>query len=371
MKDPAPERKSFLHRLLTLDFAPFRSEPSAVAKKLDAARRFGNYGGPPKPSRDQVDVENFKDSNEARYVNQKPISEGRTAVVYSAYDSRLRRVIALKRFRNDQEINSDNDYIAERNSAATVRHPNVVSTYDADRDEEGAFITMEFLKGRNAQQEVRKTGPFSVERFVRFASHSIEALMATHRGGLLHLDVKPTNIMISEQAGGAEMIKLVDFGRARPIRDENGNPPVGRGLEGSIYFTSPEQLLGQELDETTDLYCLGCIFYWMLTGTRPFTASNSFELKEAHLQGKVMHLGELLPRLPEGMADWVMSMISCKKADRPQSAEELMESFNQHSWALNDLQRTTTELDIPRPTDIPASANDASDESSEPAEQTR
>ncbi len=337
--------KSFLHRLLSLDFAPFRSEESAVARQLDEARRFAAFAGPPRPSRDRVNVDRFKDSEEARYINQTPISEGRTAVVYSAYDSRLRRTIALKRFRNDPEINSDNDYIAERNSAATVRHPNVVSTYDADRDEEGAFITMEFLKGRNAQQEVKKHGPFSAERFVRFASHSIDAIMATHRGGLLHLDVKPTNIMISEQAGGAEMIKLVDFGRARSIRDDDGKPPIGRGLEGSIYYSSPEQLLGEELDETADLYCLGCVFYWVLTGKRPFTASNSFELKEAHLQGRVKHLAEILPDLPEGMADWVMSLITFNKKKRPQSSEELMESFNSYSWALDDLQRTTTELD--------------------------
>lgn len=347
MNKPSPENKSFLQRLFSLDFAAFRRETSAVAQKLDDARRFSALSAPPKPSRDQVNVDRFKDSSgEERYINQTPISEGRTAVVYSAYDSRLRRTIALKRFRNDPLINSDNDYIAERNSAATVRHPNVVSTYDADRDDAGAFITMEFLKGRNAQQEVKKNGPFSVERFVRFASHIIDAVMATHRGGLLHLDLKPTNIMISEQAGGIEVVKLVDFGRARPIRNEDGDTPLGRGLEGSIYYSSPEQLLGEDLDETADLYCLGCVFYWVLTGERPFTAKNSFELKEAHLQNKVKHISEVLPDLPEGMGDWVMSLISFSKANRPQSAEEVMATFKGFSWATSeDLQRAA-ELDI-------------------------
>jgi len=217
--NPAPPTKSFLEKLLSLDFPVFKKEPSAIAKQLEDARRFSAFSARPK-SRDRVNVDSFKDSDSGeRYVKQKLISEGRTAQVFSAYDSRLRRKIALKRFREGHENNGDNDYIAERNSAATVRHPNVVSTYDADQDELGPFITMEFLKGYNAQQEVRKNGAISVERFVRFASHTIEALMATHRGGLLHLDVKPTNIMISQQAGGTEVVKLVDFGRARPIRD--------------------------------------------------------------------------------------------------------------------------------------------------------
>lgn len=317
-----------------------------MAGRLEEARRFAGFVQRPRPSRDGVDVDSFRDSpTNSRYQKQIPISEGRTAIVYSAYDSRLKRTVAIKRFRNDPEINAKDDYLAERNSAAAVRHANVVSTYDADKDEQGAFITMEFLKGRNAQLEVREGGAFEVERFVRFARHTLEALAAVHRGGLLHLDLKPTNIMVSQQAGGSEFTKLVDFGRARPIRDESGKPPTGRGLEGSIYFTSPEQLLGEELDETSDIYCLGCVFYWVLAGRRPFTARNAFELKEAHLQSWVLDLKQVARDLPEGLSDWVMNIMSANKLNRPQSAEALLKTLEESSWCVSEQEVLLAEVE--------------------------
>lgn len=353
MKQSSPNapRSGVVRRVLEFALPGWFKERSEVDIQLDQARRMAAFTKRPAPSRDRVNIDRFKDTEEnerRRYTDQTPISEGRTAVVYRANDSRLKRTVAIKRFRDDPRINSDTDYLAERDSAATVRHTNVVSTYDADRDEHGAFITMEFLRGQNAQQAVRDGGAFNLDRFVRFADDVLEGLSAVHRGGLLHLDIKPTNIMVSEQAGGTEVAKLVDFGRARPIRDKDGNAPRGRGLEGSIYFTSPEQLLSEELDETCDIYCLGCVFYWMLAGRRPFTAPNSFELKEAHLQSWVLPLHKVAQDLPEDLCQWVMSPIKANKADRPQSAEAMLQALRDADWYVDEDATRRSQVDLPR-----------------------
>ena len=353
MTETHSRKKNPVRKALAFLLPGWFGEKSAVDIQLEQARRMAAFTQRPKPSRDRVNIDSFKDTEEnerQRYTEQKPISEGRTAIVYRAYDSRLRRTVAIKRFREDPEINSATHYLAEKESASAIRHTNVVSTYDADRDEEGAFITMEFLQGKNAQLTVSDQGAFSLERFVRFAEDTLEGLSAVHQGGLLHLDIKPTNIMVSEQAGGTEVSKLVDFGRARLMRDAEGKAPQGRGLEGSIYYTSPEQLLGEELDETSDIYCLGCVFYWVLSGRRPFTARNSFELKEAHLQSWVLPLNKVAPDLPMELSDWLMNIITVNRTKRPQSAEEVLQSLKAAPWYINEDATRLSNVETARPT---------------------
>jgi len=198
------------------------------------------------------------DAPPARYSGEAAIGEGGTAVVFRAIDNRLKRPVALKRFKDDPDSSNEQDYLAELESASRVRHPNVVSTFDANVDDKGRFIVMELIDGEDMQEAVEK-GTLGPGRFVDFAIQSLEGLLATHDGGLLHLDLKPSNIMISHQASGRMTVKLVDYGRAQVIEDETGTRPKGLGMDGSIYFSAPEQLLSQELDRRTDLYSLGCV----------------------------------------------------------------------------------------------------------------
>jgi len=259
----------------------------------------------------------------SRYSGEQAIGEGGTAVVYRAKDNRLKRPVALKRFKDDAKSDNDSDYLAELESASRVRHPNVVSTFDASVDAKGRFIVMELIDGEDLQVAVERE-VLGTTRFVDFAIQALEGLMATHDGGLLHLDLKPANIMMSRQASGRSIVKLVDFGRAQVIEDEAGKRPTGLGMNGSIYFSAPEQLLSQELDRTTDLYGIGCVFYWALSGKRPFEGDDTLSVMASHLQNTVDPLSEANPDVPQWLSDWVMSLLTFDMGDRPVTVQDAL-----------------------------------------------
>lgn len=270
----------------------------------------------------EPEPEQEKEVKKVRYSNEEPIGEGGTAVVYRATDQRLKRPVALKRFKED----ADTDYIAELESASRIRHPNVVSTFDASEDDKGRFIVMELIDGMDLQDLVERDR-VSVNAFLHFAIQALEGLLATHDGGLLHLDLKPANLMMSRQASGRSTVKLVDYGRAKVIEDEYGKRPQGLGMNGSIYFAAPEQLLSQELDRRTDLYGIGCVFYWALSGQRPFEGEDTLQVMASHLQNTVTHLCEVVPEVPQWLGDWVMSLIKMEQNDRPLDVQTALNSL--------------------------------------------
>ena len=263
-----------------------------------------------------------------RYLDEQEIGEGGTSVVYRATDRRMRRNVALKRFKSISRTDKDRDYALEMKSASHISHPYVVSIYDADIDEKGRYLAMELIEGFNMEEAIKiRELNFDINRFISFAEQALEGLEATHKAGLLHLDLKPSNIMLCEQGGGRDIIKLIDYGRAQLIQGENGDAPKGRGLEGSIFFCSPEQILKEDLDVRTDLYSLGTVFYWMLTHRRPFDGGNPISIMSAHLQHIVTDISEIIPNIPKWLAEWVMSLIALEKDDRPQSAAEALDTL--------------------------------------------
>jgi serine/threonine-protein kinase len=263
-----------------------------------------------------------------RYLDEQEIGEGGTSVVYRAKDRRMRRDVALKRFKSISRTDKDRDYALEMKSASHINHPYVVSIYDADIDEKGRYIAMELIEGFNMEEAIKlRELNFDINRFINFAEQALEGLEATHKAGLLHLDLKPSNIMLCEQGGGRDIIKLIDYGRAQLIQNEAGDAPKGRGLEGTIFFCSPEQILREDLDVRTDLYALGTVFYWMLTHRRPFDGGNPISIMSAHLQHIVTDISEIIPNIPKWLGEWVMSLIALEKDDRPQSAAEALDTL--------------------------------------------
>ena len=303
-------RKSMLHTArIAREGTPVTSKPK---------------NAPPIPAVPQIT------NPDVRYADEVKIGEGGTAVVYKAYDNKLKRMIALKRFKDQESkvAEDKDDYLSELESASRVHHHNVVSTYDADKDERGRFLVMEFIKGLDLEQSLENE-TLSLKRFPDFVIQSIDGLQATHHGGLLHLDLKPSNIMVSKQASGRDHVKLIDYGRAHLFFESDPSKnPKGRGLQGSIYFSSPEFLNEEILDERADLYSLGCVFYWALTGKRPFSGENALMVMSAHLQHQVEDIHELVPELSKELADWIMSLIAFDPNDRPRNTLEALKAFS-------------------------------------------
>lgn len=272
-----------------------------------------------------------------RYIDEVLIGEGGTAFIYRAYDTRIKRTIALKRFKEEQLSEAKDDYLSELESASRIQHQNVVSTFDADIDATGRFMVMEFIPGEDLEIIVTRD-PLPPHRLIDIATQTLEGLAATHRGGLLHLDIKPSNIMISTQGNGRDHVKVIDYGRARLINQEEENDQRvarGAGLNGSIHYASPEYLTEEELNESSDIYAAGCVFYWCLTGQRPFTGENSIQIMASHLQNQVTDLAELAPEIPKQLAQWVMSLIQLDPTDRPKTAD----------IALQELKKVPTDME--------------------------
>jgi len=262
----------------------------------------------------------------SRYVTEEPIGEGGTAIVHRATDTRIGRPVAIKRFKEDSADKNDPEYLAELEAISRINHPNVVCSYDADQDEDGCYIVMELIDGIDTEDLIQHK-PMDLTTFLDFAEQSLKGLHATHSTGLLHLDLKPSNIMVTQTPSGRRLVKLVDYGRAECQQNERGNQPRGRGMDGSVYYAAPEQFLSEPLDRRTDLYSLGCVFYWCLTGTRPFQGENAMVIMASHIQNRVTPISELAPTLPAWLCDWVMSLVNLKGDDRPLSARHALESL--------------------------------------------
>lgn len=281
----------------------------------------------------------------ARYINEKPIGEGGTAVVCKAYDIRLNREVALKRFK-PHAVNSkgeEEDYLAEMESASRIRHHNVLSTFDADIDIQGRYIVMQLIDGLDLQKRTEQQ--LMGDEFRDFALQAIDGLGATHQAGLVHLDLKPSNIMVTESDSGRIHTTIIDYGKARRLPSEaDPTPPKGLGLVGSIYFSSPEYICEQEVDERSDLYSLGCVFYYALTGKYPFNGDNTIQIMTSHMQGSVIDIRERLPSIDDETADAIMSLLKQEKSHRPRSTSEASALFRQIPAAARKIEKKPSNI---------------------------
>ena len=272
---------------------------------------------------------------EGRYTEEQKIGEGSTSEVYRAFDTKLKKEIALKRFKAQVAKKAQSNYLTELQLASKVQHHGVVTLFDAGTDVNSNFVVMELIKGVHLEkfghQDMADLNSFS-----EFAVQTLEGLQSTHESGLLHLDIKPSNIMISTGASGRNHATLIDFGRAVLQKGIDGAPePVGKGLHGTIYCTSPEYLNEQPLDQRSDLYSLGCVFYWLLSGKNPFDGYTSLQMMAAHVDHLVVPLQDAVPELPADIASWVMDLISADPKARPDSAQSALTSFLERNRGEN------------------------------------
>ena len=271
-----------------------------------------------------------------RYEIHERIGQGGLGAVYRATDKQLNREVAIKRLlpiENQDKMYggaSHNKLIDEARMVSSLQHPNIVTVYDVGVDNEGAFVVMELIKGEAFDLTVER-GALTEDDFKAFVVQTMEALLVAHDKGIIHRDLKPSNLMVSWLPTGKFQIKILDFGLAKL-----GNKPTvqttdqGDGILGSIYFMAPEQFERAELDQRTDLYALGAIYYYALTSKYPFDGDTGPLVMAAHLNGEVRNVAELREDLPLWLTDWVMNLISRNPDDRPKDSRDAYDSFCQN-----------------------------------------
>lgn len=273
-----------------------------------------------------------------RYEIRGKIGQGGIGAVYRAYDKNLSREVAIKRILPEGGTNLEKEanrqLTKEAGALAALQHPHIVTIYDVGIDDDGPFVVMELLQGKTID-EVVENAIFTWQDFREFAMQTQEALIAAQDMNLLHRDLKPTNVMLTWLPSGKFQVKIVDFGLAK-FSPKPSLQTIDQkdSIFGSIFFMSPEQFERTELDIRTDMYSIGCLYYYALTGVHPFNGETGPQVMIAHLEHRVFPLHEIRPDLPRWVTDWVMWHINRLADHRPNNARESLAHFIQSDQTM-------------------------------------
>jgi tRNA A-37 threonylcarbamoyl transferase component Bud32/streptogramin lyase len=239
------------------------------------------------------------------------IGQGGMSVVYLAEDLRLRRRVALKllapALAEDEAFRER--FLEESQLAASLDHPNVVPIFAAGEAGDELYIAMRYVEGQDLKQLLRE-GPLEPERAIRVCSQVADALDFAHGRGLVHRDVKPSNVLLDAK----EHVYLADFGLTKRVGEGRKVEP---GLFGTIDYVAPEQIRGDEVDGRADVYALGCLLYECLTAEAPFRRASDAATLYAHLE-------EAPPALP-GLEQVLPKALAKEPAERYGTCGELVE----------------------------------------------
>ena len=242
------------------------------------------------------------------------LGSGGFGSVYLAHDTKLDRQVALKRLdikTQDACSEMHEQLLSEAKVLAGLKHPSIVSVFDVIESAEGGDIIMELIEGETLNEVVGDT-PISVENFCYLATQLHSAMESAHSHNVLHCDLKPQNIMLSELDNGHHHATVLDFGMSyKPSKE--GEPlaeTTSPGMVGSIHFIAPEVLENKAPSPQSDIYSLGCLFYYMLTGKFPFNGESSILVMAAHMQNTYTPMSELTPEIPAGLCEWVERHLS-------------------------------------------------------------
>jgi eukaryotic-like serine/threonine-protein kinase len=258
-----------------------------------------------------------------RYVIEGRLGVGGMSTVLLAFDQRLERYVAVKLLA--EHLADDPTFVSrfrrEALAAARLVHPNIVQVFDfgLDQPSHQHFIVMEHVDGRSCAELLRDRGHLDVDQAVEIITQACRGLDYAHRNGVVHRDVKPGNLLVSD----SDVVKLADFGIARAA-DQSSITQVGSVL-GTAAYLAPEQARGEEAGPRSDLYSLGVVAYQLLSGRLPYEAMSLSELALKQQRESPIPLQRLNPQVPAELADAVAIAIDIDQEGRPADAAELAE----------------------------------------------
>jgi serine/threonine-protein kinase len=279
-----------------------------------------------------------REAFEARQLGQyrlcRLLGSGGMGDVYLAEHQMMKRPCAIKLIRPGKANDPQALARFEREVRATAKlsHWNTIEIFDYGRTEDGTFYyVMEYLPGLSLAELVEKHGPLPAPRAIHLLMQACDALGEAHAAGLIHRDIKPGNIFAAQRGGIHDVAKLLDFGLAKPIAT---TAPVQLTQEGSItgspLFMSPEQALGDsEPDARSDIYSLGAVAYFLLTGVPPFEGDRPIKVILAHAHEQVLPPSKLRSDIPRDVEQVVLRCLAKNPAERYQSAAALRRALSE------------------------------------------
>ena len=305
-----------------------------------------------------------------RYTVGELIGHGGMAQVHIGTDTRLGRTVAIKIMRSD--LAEDSIFLTrfrrEARAVAQLNNPNIVSIYDSGEEqlEDAAgntvqvpYIVMEYIKGQTLRDIIQVNGSLSPQDAEQVMIGVLNALDYSHRMGIIHRDIKPGNIMISDQG----TVKVMDFGIARAMDDSSATMTQNQGVVGTAQYLSPEQARGEQVGAKSDLYSAGCVLYEMLTGKPPFTGDSAVAIAYQHVSETATPISTLIPGLDKRWDSIVAKAMAKDTENRYADAAAFRQDIvtlahggmpiaaNAHP--LTDLSKTSQAQDVPQTAAMP------------------
>ncbi len=278
---------------------------------------------------------------DGRYRVERRIAAGGMSTVYRGTDTRLDRVVALKvmhpSLAGDAAFTAR--FIREAKAVARLAHPNVVNVFDQGADGGHVFLAMEYVPGRTLRDLLSDRGALSIRAALDVLEPVLAALGAAHRAGLVHRDVKPENVLITDDG----LVKVADFGLVRVLNAADGaatsGTPTTDTVLGTVSYLAPEQIRpGAETDQRVDVYAAGILLYEMLTGARPHTGENPVQVMYRHLHEDVPPPSATVPGVPAELDAIVAGACARDRAGRPYDAVELLAALQRVRRGLTPAQ---------------------------------
>src|ERR671924_70628 len=260
-----------------------------------------------------------------RFRLEERIGSGGMSSVYRAFDPTLERSVAIKLMHRD--ISTDPDQLErfrrEARAVAQLNHPHVVTVIDAGEDEGAPYIVFEYVEGETLKDRIRRNGRLPVAEAVAYAIEIARALECAHSHRLVHRDVKPQNVLIDPDGRA----KVTDFGIARSL-EATGLTATGR-VVGTTDYVSPEQAMGEDVDERSDVYSLGVVLYEMLTGDVPFRAETQVGVAMKHVNEPMPDVQARRPEVSAAVAAVVDRATTKDPRDRYATVAEMVRDLEQ------------------------------------------
>jgi serine/threonine protein kinase len=280
-----------------------------------------------------------------RYALKQQLGEGGLGTVYAAYDPILSRTIAVKTLHlsvaEGDRATLDALFLNEARAAAGLNHPNIVTVYDAGLSEQGVYIAMERLRGRDLRQLLANGWRPDIVQAAQILRRVSDALSYAHSKGVIHCDIKPANIFMV----GRTLPKVVDFGIARVAHGQD-IPALEGVVAGSPHYLAPEQLRGETVDRRCDVYALGVVMYELLTHRKAFDGQSLAEIVHAveHLRPPAPH--EVRPEVPIALSEITMRALAHDPAQRYRSARQMSQALR--AWIEAEAEIAGDDSLLPR-----------------------
>lgn len=255
-----------------------------------------------------------------RYEIIEKIGAGGMSIVYKAKDIKLERIVTVKVLR--EEFIADEEFVSrfnvEARAAASLSHQNIVNVYDVGTEYDTYYIVMEYINGTTLKDIINNEAPFDNERVIDYAIKIASALQHAHKNHIVHRDIKPQNILVSDEG----ILKVTDFGIAHAAT--SSTLTMTTTAIGSVHYFSPEQARGGYIDEKSDLYSLGIVMYEMITGTLPFTGDSSVSIALKHINDDLPPMSEINPNINKSLEGIILKLTQKRADQRYNNVDELL-----------------------------------------------